>query len=354
MAKIPAPELEAAARRLLEGAGAGAEEAAIVARHCVDANLAGHDSHGIIQIPVYVDRVERGDIVPGAPFEILEESASTTVVDGHWGFGYVVSERAMRLTIDKARTQRVAATTVRRQGHVGRLADYPLMAAAEGMIGLMTADSGRAPKVVAPFGGREARLGTNPICIAVPSDLEAPLYLDIATSAAAAGKLKVAASRGEPVPAGWLIDAEGNPTTDPRAPSAGGAVLPLGGPEGHKGFGLSVIVEILSGLLPGLGFGVEPSGRHNDGCFMAAFDVAAFRPLAAFKQEVAEFARYLKATPPAAGVSEIYYPGEIEHRRAERARAGGVEVEAATCRELVELGKRLGVELAPLGGPDFS
>src|SRR5206468_6596727 len=134
-----------------------------------------------------------------------------------------------------------------------------------------------------------------------------PLFLDMATSAVAAGKISLAVSRGESVPAGWLIDASGKPTTDPGDLRRGGALLPLGGSEGYKGTGLSVIVEILCGLLTGLGFGVEPTGRHNDGCFMACFKVDAFIPLARFKQEVAEFARYLKATPPAAGSSGVLY-----------------------------------------------
>ena len=166
---------------LLAGAGAPAVEAKIVASHSVEANLTGHDSHGIIQIPSYIDRIEKGHIVPGAPIDIISDTPTTTVVDGNWGFGYVVTEDVMRRTIEKARTQNVAAATVYRQGHVGRVADYPLMAAEEGMIGLMTADSGRAPKAVAPFGGREARLGTNPISIAVPSDLDGPLYFDLST-----------------------------------------------------------------------------------------------------------------------------------------------------------------------------
>ena len=197
------------------------------------------------------------------------------------------------------------------------------------MIGLITADSGRSPKAVAPFGGREARLGTNPISIAIPSDLEAPLYLDMATSAAAAGKIALAVARNETVPDGWVIGSDGRPTNDPRQLRQGGALLPLGGPEGgYKGTGLAVMVEILCGLLTGLGFGVEPTGRHNDGCFMAVFNVAAFRPLAEFKKEVGEFAAYLKSTPPAEGSSGVLYPGEIEHLReagppAERHRGRG-------------------------------
>ena len=140
--------------------------------------------------------MQKGHVQPGAPFTITQESRATTVVDGNWGFGFTVSERAMQLTIDKARRENVAAATVVRQGHVGRLTDYPLMAAQAGMIGLMTADSGRGPKSVAPFGGREPRLGTNPICIAVPSNLDGPFYIDIATSAVAGGKLGVAIQRG--------------------------------------------------------------------------------------------------------------------------------------------------------------
>ncbi|MGH7037051.1 MAG: Ldh family oxidoreductase, partial [Stellaceae bacterium] len=171
MPKIAAERLRTIGEALFVAAGTPRAEAETVMRHVVAANLAGHDSHGVIQIPTYIDRIKRGHIVPGAPWTIVRESATTTVVDGHWGFGYVVNERAMRLTIKKAEEANVAAATVFRQGHIGRLASYSLMAAEAGMIGLITADSGRSPKAVAPFGGREARLGTNPISIAVPSDL---------------------------------------------------------------------------------------------------------------------------------------------------------------------------------------
>ena len=337
MPRIRAEELEAKARQALRAAGVSPEEAGTVARHCVAANLAGHDSHGVINVPLYIERIGKGHIVPGARFEILSESATTTVIDGHFGFGFVVSGRAMRMTIEKAARHDVAVTTIRRQSHVGRLTDYALMAAEAGMIGIMTADSGRTAKGVAPFGGREARLGTNPICIAMPSDLEAPFFVDIATSAAAAGKLKVAAARGEAVPPGWLIDAEGRATTDPGALAAGGAVLPLGGAEGHKGYGLSAMVEILSGVLTGLGFGVNPAGPHNDGVFMAAFRVEALRPLETFRREVTEFAAWLNATPPAAGHERVYYPGEIEHVRTRRHLAEGVEVEESTWSALQSL-----------------
>lgn len=343
MPTVPADDLRSIATRLLEGAGAPQAEAATVARHCIEANLVGHDSHGIIQIPTYIDRIGKGHIVPGAAIEVVRESPTTTVIDGNWGFGYVVAEHAMKTTIEKAKTANVAAATVFRQGHIGRLAAYPLMAAAEDMLGLITADSGRSAKAVAPFGGREPRLGTNPISIAVPSDLEGPLFLDMASSAVAAGKIHLAQARGVPVPEGWIVDAQGRQTTDPADLRAGGALLPLGGTEGYKGYGLSAIVEILSGILTGLGFGVEPTGRHNDGCFMLAVKIEAFRPLAEFKAEVAEFARYLKATPPAEGFEEVLYPGEIESRRAAANARKGIEVEDATWAKLVDLAKGYGI-----------
>ena len=199
---VQADRLTRIGAALLRAAGASDEEADAVAVGCVNANLAGHDSHGVIAIPTYIDRIKAGHIVPGAKWTIVQESPTTTVIDGHWGFGFYVNAKAMALTIEKAKTANVAACTVFRQSHVGRLAAYPLMAMREGMIGLATADSGRSPKHVAPFGGREARLGTNPISIAVPSDLEAPFYLDMATSAVAAGKIALAVARDEQIPTG--------------------------------------------------------------------------------------------------------------------------------------------------------
>ena len=343
MPTVSAERLTDIANALLQAAGASAEESATIARYNIGANLVGHDSHGIILIPTYIDRIKAGHIVPGAPWNIDQETATSTVIDGNWGFGYVVTDRAMRYTIDKAKKQQVAAATVYRQSHIGRLASYPLMAAREGMIAMITADSGRSAKAVAPFGGAKARLGTNPICFAVPSNLEGPLFFDMATSAAAAGKINVATARGEHVPAGWLIDADGKPSTDPRVLRQGGALLPVGGTEGYKGYGLATIVEILSGLLTGLGFGVDPTGRHNDGCFIAVFNVAAFRDLNTFKQEVTEFAQYLKATPPAEGFTEVLYPGEIEFKREQDRRKNGIPVEDATWKRLQDLAQGYGL-----------
>src|ERR1700682_2913770 len=258
MPMVQADRLTRIGAALLRAAGASHEEADAVAIGCVNANLAGHDSHGVIAIPTYIDRIQVGHIFPGANWTIVQETRTTIVIDGHWGFGFHVNAKAMALTIEKAKTANVAACTVFRQSHVGRLAAYPMMAMRAGMIGLATADSGRSPQHGAPFGGREARLGTNPISIAVPSDLEAPFYLDMATSAVAAGKIALSVARGEEIPKGWIVDSQGRQTTDPSQWRKGGALLPLGGTEGYKGSGLAAVVGGVCGLLRGLGFGVEP------------------------------------------------------------------------------------------------
>jgi len=347
---VGAEDLTAFAIAAYEAAGTPPEHARIVAAHQVGANLSGHDSHGAVLLPTYVDRIDRGHIVPAARPAILNESPATLAVNGGWGFGPVISEWTMERLIRKARETRLAAGTIREQSHVGRLADYPLMAAQAGFIGLMMADSGQSPKAVAPFGGREARLGTNPICIAFPSDLPGPICIDMATSAVAAGKLNVARAQKKPIPLGWLLDRHGKPTTDPNAQLEGGVMLPLGGPEGHKGYGLSFAVETLAAVLPGLGFGVDPKGRHNDGTFMLVVDPGAFSPTD-FKTQVEAFVRYLKATPPAEGFDEVLYPGEIEHRTAERRRHEGIPIDETTWRRLGEVGARFGISslLRPRG-----
>ena len=343
MPNLPHDHLHKITFEVFRAVGAPDEEARIVANHLIAANLAGHDSHGIIQVPVYVDRIRKGDIVPNALFEVVKETPNTVAVNGNWGFGFVVTEKTMRLVIQKAKANNVAAGTVAQQGHIGRLTDYGLMAAREGLIGLMTADSGRITKHVAPFGGREPKLGTNPICMTFPSNLEGPVYFDFATSAVAGNKIKVAAVRGQKVAEGLILDKDGNPTTEPNDYFQGGTILPVGGAQGHKGYGLGFMVEVLTSLLTGLGFGHYPPGRHNDGVFMAAFNVAAFRPLEQFKQEVTEFAHYMKSSAPAKGFTEVFYPGELEWRTEQKMRKEGIFVEDATWKELQALVQELGL-----------
>jgi len=334
--------LHTLAKAIYEAAGTPAEHAEIVASHQVGANLKGHDSHGVVLLSTYVNRIDRGHIMPKAKPEVMSETPTTIMVNGQWGFGPVISEWTMQRCIEKAHEMKVSMAVVREQSHVGSLNDYPLMAAKAGLIGILMCDSGQGPKSVAPFGGREARLGTNPICIAFPSDLAGPVFIDMATSAVAAGKLGVARARGLPIPLGWLLDKDGKPTTDPNAAQDGGVMLPLGGPEGHKGYGLSFAVETFAALLPGLGFGIDPQGRHNDGSFMLAMDPSAFMPLAEFKGQVEAFVKYLKETPPAEGFKEVLYPGEKEYYTAQQRLKDGISIEDSTWKHISELAARFG------------
>lgn len=338
--------LERVAFHIYQAAGVPEAEARTVANYQVLANLVGHDSHGIILLPSYLDRIRRGHLVPGAPFEVVRETATTARINGHWGFGFVVTEKAMRMAIAKAKAHNVAGVTVFYQSHIGRLGTYPVMAAAEGMIGVITADSGAGGKQVAPFGGRERRLGTNPFSIAIPSNLEGTVLLDMATSAVASGKINLARVRKESVPLGWIIDQEGHPTTDPNDFRAGGALLPMGETQGYKGYGLSVVVEVLSGILTGMGFGVDRAAwetrhgieyRHNDGCFITVFNVDAFYPLDDFKRDVTDFVKSLKSSKPAQGFDEVLYPGEPEWRTEQKRRRDGIFVEDETWTKIAAL-----------------
>lgn len=324
--------------------GANEEEAAIISKQLIEANLIGHDSHGIIQLATYIDRVKKGFVVPGAKFEIEKETPTTAKINGNWGFGQVVQTKATKLAIEKAKKNMMAAVTVAYQGHVGALGTYTKMAAAEGMIGVMCCDSGRGPKQVVPFGGRDARLGTNPICIALPSNLESPIFIDAATSHVAGGKVALCLSRHKPVPAGWLVDKEGNPSTDPKDFYNGGALMPMGGLDGgHKGYGLASMVEVFSGILTGLGWGVDPNFRHNDGSLFIAINVVAFRPVEEFKDEVTGFAHYLKSSRPAQGFKEVMYPGEIEGLTKKERLKSGISIEDETWAVLTKLAASVGV-----------
>jgi uncharacterized oxidoreductase len=227
------------------------------------------------------------------------------------------------------------------------LSDYTCALAKEGMIGQITADSGRTAKAVAPFGGRVACLGTNPISIAIPSNQEGPVFIDMATSTVAAGKINVAKSRGEQVPEGWLLDKDGNPTTDPNDFAA---ITPMGGAQGHKGYGLAFMIEVFSGLLTGIGYGVDPAGWHNDGCLLLALNVEAFRPLEEFKAELDDMIHQVKSTPPLKGFEEVMYPGEPEWRTAQKKAKDGIFIGDVTWAALQDLMRELDV-IGKVGSP---
>lgn len=338
-------ELERFAIAVLEGAGASRSEAQIVAAHLVEASLAGHDSHGVLRIPQYVRQVQAGQIKTGVHPKIELETPSSAVLDGQSGFGQVVAREAMSLAIRKASTNVIAAVTARQCSHTGRLGSYSAMAAAQNMIGMVMVNGGGAGRWVAPFGGIAGRLGTNPLSIAAPSGRAYPLLLDISTSVVPEGKIRNFYQQGKVVPEGWLIDYRGQPTTDPKQlyDPPGGALLPLGGSAGHKGFGLAFMIDILAGVLSGAGCcGFNPR-KAGDGVLLIAIDVQRFCPLKAFCAQVDELIDYLKSSAAAPGFKEVLVPGEMEFRQQQKRRREGVVVPEPIWSEIQTVAKGLGV-----------
>ena len=323
MPNFTAEELTEICLNVFQKLNIPAAEAEIVTRSMVDANRVGHDSHGVIHLPKYVRELEDRLIQPGASIETLHESASIAVLDGNWGFGPVIATRAVALAIQKARQTDVSSVAVSRCNEVGRLGGYACLAADVEMIALLMANDHGGGTCVAPHGGVEGRLSTNPIACAVPIEEQDPIVLDMSTSVVASGKIRVKQHWNEAVPHGWLIDAEGESTTDADdfygTPPA--AILPLGGIAAHKGFGLSIIVDILSGALTGAGCSQSEDARVGNGLFVLVINVASFREFPGFSAEIERFIEYLKSAKRTAGVDAIRMPGERgwdEQRRRER------------------------------------
>ena len=315
-------------------------EAEVVTKSMVDANRVGHDSHGVIHLPKYVRELEDGLIQPDAPTETLHESASIAVLDGNWGFGPVIATRAVELAIQKAKQTDISSVAVSRCNEAGRLGGYACLAADAEMIGLLMTNDHGGGTCVAPHGGVEGRLSTNPIACAVPIAGQDPIVLDMSTSVVASGKLRVKQHHNEALPHGWLIDAEGESTTDANdfygTPPA--ALLPFGGVvSAHKGFGLSVIVDILSGALTGAGCSQGEDARVGNGLFVLVINVASFREFPGFSTEIERFVEYLKSAKRAAGVDAIRMPGERgwnEQRKRERE---GIPIDAETWTQIQAL-----------------
>ena len=333
MPKFTAAELTTICLNVFQKLNIPAAEAEVVTRSMVDANRVGHDSHGVIHLPKYIRELEAGLIQPGAPIEILHESASIAALDGNWGFGPVIATRAVELAIQKAKQTDISSVAVSRCNEVGRLGGYACLAADAEMIALLMANDHGGGTCVAPHGGAEGRLSTNPLACAVPIEGRYPIVLDMSTSVVASGKIRVKQHRNEALPHGWLINKEGEATTNPDdfygVPPA--ALLPFGGSvSAHKGFGLSVLIDILSGALTGAGCSQSEDARVGNGLFVLVINVASFRGFPGFSAEIQRFIEYLKSAKRIAGFAAIRMPGERgweEQRRRER---DGIPIDAET------------------------
>jgi LDH2 family malate/lactate/ureidoglycolate dehydrogenase len=285
--------------------------------------------------------------VPAAEPKIVRDETTTAVVDGQQAFGHYTSTLAMELVIAKARAHGVGFVTCRNSNHYGAAANYSMMALAQDMVGISLTNSGPA---VVPTYGRQPMLGTNPISVAAPAGSECPFVLDMATSTVAIGKLSVALRWGKPIPPGWALDHEGQPTTDPNVAYQTRHLTPLGATRelgGHKGYGLAVMVDILAGVLAGATFADarrrDPDPVRADiGHFFGAIDIARFRDLAAFKADMDDLLRALKESPKADGQDRIYVAGEPEWESEQRRRREGIPLAPLLVSQLREVATETG------------
>jgi uncharacterized oxidoreductase len=342
MPTIAADELERLTRDIFTARGVPGDDAAWIAAMLVRANLRGHDSHGVIRVPQYAAALERGTLNPRPTMRLVVDTPTVAILDGDGGFGQVVARRGIALAIERARAHGLAAVALRGANHVGRLADYAELAAREGLIGLLWVNA-RGGLNVAPWGGAARRLGTNPHAIAIPGPGgTVAMSHDFATSVWAEGKLRVKFNRGEPAPPGIMLNGRGEPSTDPREyyTEPPGSLLTAGG---HKGYGLSLAVEILAGILSGAGAASGEPSVFRNGTLIVCLDPVRFLPATDFHAQVADLLGWVRSAPLAAGAEEILVPGEPEARLERERRARGILVDEETWRQVQAAAREAGV-----------
>ena len=336
-------QLKTMLRRMLVAAGTPDDLAEIVATGLIDANLAGHDSHGVILVTQYLDQVEAGALNPSIRPVMKQEQGATVLIDGGWGWGqpamYLATESAMRL----ARENGIAIGVVERCYHVGRVAPYVERAASEGLIAIAMSNAGPA---VAPYAARTRVMGTNPIAWAVPRSGEAPISLDIATSVVAAGKLRVASSKGLPSPVGAVINVDGVPSIDPNDFYDGGALMTFGA---HKGSGFSILAQLLGRGLANMTPDRLAGHMGGNGPVIIVIDPGFIAPLDQFTRAIEDQAAAVLDAEPAEGFETVMLPGQPEIAERARREQAGIEIAESTWADLAEVGKRLGVELPTVG-----
>jgi hydroxycarboxylate dehydrogenase B len=339
MLTLSAERLTTTAVSIFEAAGTPSDIASVMATSLVGANLAGHDSHGVIHIPSYVGAIKSGGIVPDARPEVTAEGAGVVQVDGGWGFGQFTAHVCMDLAIKKAKQSQIALVSVIRVGHIGRVGQWVEQAAQAGVIGMAGVSFGNGPFAATPYGGAGKVLSTNPLAIGMPLPGETPFLSDFATTAVAEGKLRVAKSKGASVPDGWIVDAQGRPTNDVDEFYERGGMLQMFG--GHKGYALSLAVELLSIALTGADRAVGDGDRYNGGFFIA-IDPTAFRPLDEFKSAASAILDRVTAVPPAPGSSGVLIPGQPEDRNRLHRQEHGIELAESTWEAIQETARTVG------------
>ncbi len=339
---VDAADLARFATECLAALGLPDEEAVRVANSLVQADLWGHSSHGVMRLFWYGARLKSAATRTAPNIQVVTDAGALAVLDGGNGMGQIVAQRAMEEAIARAKAHGIGAVAVKNSGHFGTAMYFTRQATEHGCLGFLSTNASPA---MAPWGGTEKRVGTNPWSWAAPAGWHPPMMLDIANTAVARGKLYLAKQRGEPIPDGWAIAEDGRATTDPAVGIAG-TILPM---AGHKGYAIGTMVDVLSGVLSGSGFGASitgpyvPEGSSGAGHLAIAIDIAACRPLPEFQADMETLIAELKATPRRPGVEEVFYPGELEARNEARLRASGIPIPKATVDELTAAAAALGI-----------
>ena len=331
-------------QKLLMTQGLSAEDAFLVADCLVDADLCGVESHGVSRMTIYLKRLETGVVNADTHIEVEREHQASAALSACNSMGMVAAKRAVDLAVEKARESGCCIVTVRNSNHFGMASYYARSAAERDMLCICGTN---APPNIAPTGSSRSYVGTNPVCMSAPTH-GAPIVLDMAPSVVAMGKVILAAKLGKSIPLGWALTADGKPTEDPNE-GMKGTVVPIGGP---KGYGLSLFMDIFSGVLSGAKFGPHLGNMWNDftnpqdvGHFFIAIDISKLTELETFKTRLEQMVGEIKALPRSEGVSEIFVPGEIENNRKEARKANGIELSDVVYDELAALGERYGVKM---------
>ena len=349
MRRFPPDFLTRIARSLFEASGCSAEDAATVADHLVESSLFGHDSHGTIRIYEYVDQMADGTFDPAGKTAVVRERGAMAVLDGGGALGQVAGRHAVDKAVELARIHGVGSVGLRNCCHLGRIGAYTLAAARQGLIGMAWVNAGRLGRQIPPYGGIDGKLSTNPVSFAAPRRGGDPILVDMTTSVVAEGKIRLAHNQGVPVPEGWITDAEGRPTTDP-ADFVGppqGAILPLGGVVAYKGYCLSMMVEILGGLLSGEGCAAGAVEMRSNGLMLIVWDPAFFCEDGDYDRELEGLAAHVASSRVDPKVGRIQLPGSPEFTTAAERRRTGIAIDDTTWSRICDRARRLGLDPGP-------
>ncbi len=341
--RVDADRLIDFAAAVYSSAGMPEADARLVADTLVQADLWGHQSHGVLRLGWYLDRIRNKVMNPVTKPEFVVDAGAIAVIDGHDGVGHVLTVLATKEAVKRAKQHGIGAVGVRMSNHFGTCMYYTLMGAREGCVMLLTTNGGPA---MAPWGGRRKIIGTNPLSVAAPAGNRAPFVVDMAATGVARGKIYLARNKGLPIPLGWAINNAGEPTTDPQQ-AIDGIILPM---AEHKGYAIAAMVDLLSGVLTGSGFlsnvhsPYKTAEKSNCGHLMIALNIEAFQPLAQFNARMEQFVAEIKAVPTAKGFDEVFYPGEIEANNNAKNRKEGISLPEDTLADLRRIAKETGLE----------